>query len=87
MRGPKAVGAGPVSCKTPMSAMPPFEISRRTKFLILVAFMVVSIVALPSLPFMSPWGLDLHNVHAFQRCVAGKSPYLVDAAACGDVLN
>jgi hypothetical protein len=63
-----------------------FPLDRQTKFLLLAAFMVLSIVALPQLPFMAPWGLDLQNVHAFQRCAAGRSPYLVDAAVCGDAL-
>src|SRR5215470_17493006 len=62
-----------------------FAIDRRTKFLLLVAFMVLSIADLPQLPFNSPWGVDLHNVHQFEKCVKGRSPYLVDAAACGDV--
>ncbi|HEY7371566.1 MAG TPA: hypothetical protein VIF57_05255 [Polyangia bacterium] len=25
--------------------------------------------SLTAIPFWQPWGLDLHNVHAFQRCV------------------
>ena len=32
-----------------------------------------------------PWGADMQNVHAFQQCVHGQSPYLVDAKACGDI--
>ncbi len=63
-----------------------FVLDRRTKFLLLVAFMVLSIASLPQLPFFAPWGVDLQNVHAFQKCVAGRSPYLVDAAVCGDVV-
>lgn len=64
-----------------------FVLDRQTKFLLLIAFMVVSIVALAQLPFNAPWGMDLQNVHAFQKCVAGRSPYLVDAAVCGDVAS
>ena len=64
-----------------------FPLDRRTKFLILVAFMIVSMASLTAIPFWPLWGADLHNVHAFQRCVAGRSPYLVDAHACGDILD
>jgi len=63
------------------------DLDRRTKFLIVVAFMILSMASLTAIPFWQPWGLDLHNVHAFQRCVAGRSPYLVDAHACGDILD
>jgi len=65
----------------------PITIDRRTKFLILVAILIIWTVALPAMPFMTPWGGDLHNVHIFQHCVAGRSPYQVDATACGDVLG
>ena len=63
--------------------MPFFVLDRRTKFLLLVAFMVLSIASLPQLPFNAPWGIDLQNVHAFQKCAAGRSVYLIDAAVCG----
>jgi hypothetical protein len=43
--------------------------------------------SLTAIPFWQPWGLDLHNVHIFQQCVKGRSPYLVDAHACGDILD
>jgi len=62
-----------------------FPLDRRTKFLLLVAFLVASMAALPSLPFMLPWGADLQNVHAYVRCAHGKSPYLIGGAECGDL--
>jgi len=64
-----------------------FPLDRKTKFLLLVGMMVLSIAAVPHLPFNAPWGVDLQNVHAFQKCAAGRSPYLIDAAVCGDVQN
>lgn len=62
-----------------------FDIDARTKFLLLVAFMVTCVASLSSIPLMMPWGADLQNVHAFQHCVHGRSPYLVDAKTCGDI--
>ena len=61
------------------------DIDARTKFLLLVAFMVTCVVSLSAIPFLMPWGADMQNVHAFQQCVHGQSPYLVDAKACGDI--
>ena len=63
----------------------PMTIDRRTKFLILVAILIIWTAALSTMPFMAPWGADLQNVHAYQQCVAGRSPYQVDATTCGDV--
>jgi hypothetical protein len=65
--------------------MSPFPLDRRAKFLLLVGFLIASMAALPSLPFMLPWGADLQNVHAFVRCVHAKSVYLTSGAECGDV--
>jgi hypothetical protein len=64
-----------------------FDVDRRTKFLILIAVMILWMASLTAIPFWQPWGLDLHNVHIFQQCVKGRSPYLVDAHACGDILD
>jgi hypothetical protein len=66
----------------PMSLV---DIDARTKFLLLVAFMVTCVASLSAIPFLMPWGADMQNVHAFQQCVHGQSPYLVDAKACGDI--
>ena len=55
------------------------DIDARTKFLLLVAFMVACVVSLSAIPFLMPWGADMHKFHAFQQCVHGQSPYLVDA--------
>jgi hypothetical protein len=63
------------------------DVDRRTKFLITIAIMVVWMASLTVIPFWQPWGLDLHNVQIFQQCVHGRSPYLVDAHACGDILD
>jgi hypothetical protein len=65
--------------------MRPFEMDARTKFLLLLAFMVVCMASLTDIPFLMPWGADMQNVHAFQQCVHGRSPYLVDAKVCGDI--
>ncbi len=63
------------------------DLDRRTKFLLLVGFMVICLASLSAIPvYKKMWGVDLHNVHVFQQCAAGRSPYLVDAKACGDVL-
>ena len=61
------------------------DIDARTKFLLLVAFMVTCVASLSAIPFLMPWGADMQNVHAFQQCVHGQSPYLVDAKTCGDI--
>jgi len=70
-----------------MTPMKLFDLDRRTKFLITIAFLILWMASLTAIPFWQPWGLDLHNVHVFQKCVAGRSPYLVDAHACGDILD
>jgi hypothetical protein len=31
-----------------------------------------------------PWGADLHNVHVYEHCTHGRSPYLIGGAECGD---
>ena len=63
-----------------------FEIDKRSRFLILVAFMVTSMASLPHLPF-EPWGLDFRNVYVFERCAADGSIYKADAHACGDPMD
>jgi hypothetical protein len=65
--------------------MPMRPIDARTKFLLLVGYMVVCLASLTDIPLLTPWGADMQNIHAFQNCVHGRSPYLVDAKACGDV--
>jgi hypothetical protein len=65
--------------------MRPFEIDARTKFLLLVAFMVTCIASLTAIPVLTPWGADMQNIHCFQQCVHGQSPYVMNARACGDV--
>ena len=62
-----------------------FRLDRRAKFLLLVGFLVASLAALPSLPFLHPWGADLQNVHAYVRCAHSKSPYLIGGGQCGDL--
>ena len=62
-----------------------FPLDRRAKFLLLVGFLIASLAALPSLPFMLPWGADLQNVHAYVRCAHRGSPYLIDGGRCGDL--
>jgi hypothetical protein len=61
------------------------DIHARTKFLLLVAFMVTCIASLSAIPVLHPWGADMQNIHCFQQCVHGRSPYVVDAKACGDL--
>jgi len=65
--------------------MRPFEIDARTKFLLLVAFMVTCVASLTAIPVLTPWGADMQNIHCFQQCVHGQSPYVMNARACGDV--
>jgi hypothetical protein len=62
-------------------------IDRRAKFLILVAFLVVSIGSLRSLPALTPWGADLQNLLLYHHCAIGRSPYTVSAHECGDPWN
>jgi hypothetical protein len=59
-------------------------IDRRAKFLILVAFLVVSTASLRALPVLTPWGADLQNSLLYQHCAKGRSPYAVSARECGD---
>ncbi|HXU01108.1 MAG TPA: glycosyltransferase 87 family protein, partial [Polyangia bacterium] len=61
-------------------------LDRRTKFLLLVGFMVVCLASLAAIPVLDPWGIDMHNIHVFQQCSGGQSPYLVNAKVCGDKL-
>lgn len=68
-----------------MKPLRPFEIDARTKFLLLVAFMVTCLASLNAIPVLTPWGADMQNIHCFQQCVHGRSPYLVNATACGDI--
>jgi hypothetical protein len=65
--------------------LPSFD--RSTKFLILVAFLVLSMTSLRSLPFRQPIGFDLSNLVAYQKCATGVSPYLIDGHTCGDVAD
>jgi Glycosyltransferase family 87 len=52
--------------------------------LAIFALLVVSLASLRTIPFASPWGLDLQNLHLYQRCAAGRSPYEVPGVLCGD---
>jgi len=61
-----------------------FGLDRHTKFLLLVGFMIASMASLSALPFLLPWGADLHNVHVYEHCTHGRSPYLIGGAECGD---
>jgi hypothetical protein len=61
------------------------ELDRRTKFLLLIGFMVACMASLAAIPVLTPWGIDMHNIHVYQQCVQGRSPYLVDPRACGDL--
>jgi hypothetical protein len=63
------------------------EIDKRSRFLILVAFMVASMASLPHLPVVPPWGLDFQNVYVFEHCAADGSIYKADAHACGDPMD
>ncbi len=60
-------------------------LDRREKFQLLVCFLVVSIASSQAIPFMKPWGADLHNLHVYQKCAAGLSPYAIDGPTCGDL--
>ena len=64
-------------------------LDKRTKFLLLVGFMVVCMASLAAIPVLDPWGMDMHNIHVFQQCSgsSGQSPYLINAKVCGDKLG
>lgn len=64
-----------------------FELNRHNKFVLLVVFLVVSAVSSRAIPFLTPWGADLQNLHAYQKCAVGQSPYLIDGTVCGDLLG
>jgi hypothetical protein len=61
------------------------DITQRTRLAGLFAFMIVSIDSLRVLPFLKPWGADLHNLRVYQICAHGGSPYGIDARTCGDL--
>ena len=58
---------------------------RRAKFLAVLAFLIVSISSLRTLPFLRPWGADLHNLVVYQHCTEGRSPYSIGGRDCGDL--
>jgi len=64
-------------------------LDKRTKFLLLVGFMVVCMASLAAIPVLDPWGMDMHNIHVFQQCSgsSGQSPYQINAKVCGDKLG
>jgi hypothetical protein len=59
-------------------------LTRNGKLKVLFAYLVVSAASVRSLPLLSPWGADLQNLHAYQRCFHGGDPYLITGEACGD---
>ena len=63
------------------------DVSPRIKFLLLVKFMVVCVLSLQAIPVLRMWGADLHNIHIFEHCAGGRSPYLINARVCGDQWN
>jgi hypothetical protein len=69
------------------SAMSLPLLDQRSKFLIVVAFLVVSVASLRAIPFMQPLGGDLHNLVVYQKCSNGASPYSIPGQVCGDVLS
>ncbi|MFZ5890626.1 MAG: glycosyltransferase family 87 protein [Myxococcota bacterium] len=64
----------------------PVSLDRSAKFSILVVFLVLSIASVGYIPFIEPTGIDLFNIVLYQKCAAHSSPYLIDAATCGDPL-
>jgi hypothetical protein len=60
------------------------ELTPRRKLVGLFAFMILSLDSWRILPFLKPWGADLHNLQVFQICAHGGSPYVVDPHSCGD---
>ncbi|MDP9037132.1 MAG: DUF2029 domain-containing protein, partial [Myxococcota bacterium] len=60
-------------------------LERRSKFQLLVGFLVVCAASVQSLPLLQPWGADLHNLHVYQKCAGDHSPYPIDGPACGDL--
>jgi hypothetical protein len=71
------IGAAPASSWVP---------SRRVKFLLVVAFLVLCVASLQVMPVLTPWGADLQNLQAYARCASGgRSPYEIAGRACGDL--
>src|ERR1700738_2221710 len=60
-------------------------LERRTKFQLLVGFLVLCAASVQSMPLLQPWGADLHNLHVYQKCAGDQSPYPIDGPACGDL--
>lgn len=63
------------------------RLDRSAKFLLLVVFLMLCMGSLTYIPFIKPLGVDLLNIVLYHRCSSGTSPYLVDAATCGDPLG
>jgi hypothetical protein len=57
------------------------------KLKIAFAYLVVSAASVRGIPFLKPWGVDLQNLHAYEICSEGKTPYLIPGHACGDVFG
>ena len=58
---------------------------QREKLSALILFLIVSMTSVRVLPFLTPWGADLHNLVAYQVCAKGKNAYVIAGEACGDL--
>jgi hypothetical protein len=50
----------------------------------IAAILVASIHGFTSIPFVLPFGVDLHNLYAFHHCEGRNEPYLWSGIQCGD---
>jgi hypothetical protein len=55
---------------------------RRARLAALFGFMILSMESWRTIPFLKPWGADLHNLQGFQVCTNGSSPYDFDPHKC-----
>jgi Glycosyltransferase family 87 len=62
-------------------------LTRDTKLKALFAFLAVSSASVRGVPFLQPWGVDLHNIYVYQRCAVGQNAYLIPGKTCGDVFG
>lgn len=58
--------------------------TRDSKIKALFVFLVLSASSARGIPFLTPWGVDLANVLAYQNCTGTRNPYLISGYMCGD---
>jgi hypothetical protein len=61
------------------------SLTRDTKVQALFVYLAVSAASVRGVPVLRPWGVDLQNLHVYQRCAVGQNPYLIPGKVCGDL--